>query len=72
MPKQFDGPHERAGLTRRRLLEAAGATAATAIAAPLRSKVARGYPLAVADRFALDVPPAIRLPMVLSTRLALI
>jgi alkaline phosphatase D len=55
MPRQFDRPNQRAGLTRRRLLAAAGAMAATAIATPLRSKVAYGQPRFAAYPFALGV-----------------
>jgi alkaline phosphatase D len=55
MPRQFDRPHQRAGLTRRRLLEAASAMAATALAAPLHGKVARGQLRFAADPFALGV-----------------
>jgi alkaline phosphatase D len=55
MPRQFDRPNQRAGLTRRRLLAAAGALAATAMATPLRSKVAHGQPRFGADPFALGV-----------------
>lgn len=42
MPRQSERPHQRAGLSRRRLLETAGVIAATAIAAPLASRVAVG------------------------------
>jgi alkaline phosphatase D len=55
MPRQFDAPHQRTGLTRRCLLEAAGAMAATAIAAPLHSKIARSQPRFASDPFALGV-----------------
>jgi alkaline phosphatase D len=55
MPRQFDRPCQRAGLTRRGLLKLAGAMAATAIAAPLRSKVGYGQPRFAADPFALGV-----------------
>jgi alkaline phosphatase D len=55
MPRQFERPNQRAGLTRRRLLAAAGAMAATAIATPLRSKMAYGQPRLGADPFVLSV-----------------
>jgi alkaline phosphatase D len=55
MPRQFERPNQRASLTRRRVLAAAGALAATAIAAPLRSKVARGQPRFDTDPFTLGV-----------------
>jgi alkaline phosphatase D len=55
MPRQFDRSVPDATLTRQRLLEAAGAMAATAIAAPLRSKIAYGQPHFAADPFALGV-----------------
>jgi alkaline phosphatase D len=55
MPRQFDRPCPRTGLTRRRLLEAASTIAATALAAPLRSKVAHGQPRFAAFPFALGV-----------------
>ena len=55
MPRQFDRLYAHPGLTRRRLLAAAGAMAATAIAAPLRSKIAHGQPRFGADPFALGV-----------------
>jgi phosphodiesterase/alkaline phosphatase D-like protein len=55
MPRQFERPYSRTGLTRRRLLAAAGAMAATVIAAPLRSKVAHGQPRFASDPFALGV-----------------
>jgi alkaline phosphatase D len=55
MLTHFDRPCPRTRLTRRRLLEAAGAMAAMALEAPLRSKVAYGQPRFVADPFALGV-----------------
>jgi alkaline phosphatase D len=55
MPRQFDRPQQRAGLTRRRLLEAASTMAAVAIAAPLRSKTAHGQPRFAANPFTLGV-----------------
>jgi alkaline phosphatase D len=55
MPRQFDQLCPRTGWTRRRLLQAAGVLAATALAAPLRSKVVHGQPRFAADPFALGV-----------------
>jgi alkaline phosphatase D len=52
---QFDRPYQRAGLTRRRLLEAAGAIATTTLATFLGSKVAHRQPRFAADPFALGV-----------------
>jgi phosphodiesterase/alkaline phosphatase D-like protein len=54
MPRQFDQLCPRTGWTRRRL-QAAGVMAATALAAPLRSKVVHGQPRFAADPFALGV-----------------
>jgi alkaline phosphatase D len=55
MTRQFERPHRRTGLTRRRLLEAAGAMAAMTLAAHLGSRVAHGQPRFAADPFALGV-----------------
>jgi alkaline phosphatase D len=54
MPRQFDRRPART-LSRRRLLEAVSAMAATALAAPLSSKIARGQPRFARDPFALGV-----------------
>jgi alkaline phosphatase D len=53
--QQLDRPHQRIGLSRRRLLEAAGAMGAIALAAPLTSRIVRGQPRFAADPFALGV-----------------
>jgi alkaline phosphatase D len=55
VPAQFDRQYSRTRLSRRRLLEAAGAVAAMAVAVPSQSKVGHGQPRFAADPFALGV-----------------
>jgi alkaline phosphatase D len=55
MPRQFDRSPAPGRLSRRRLLEAASAMAAAALAMPLASRVVRGQPRFAADPFALGV-----------------
>jgi hypothetical protein len=62
MHRQFDQLCPRTGWTRRRLLQAAGVMAATALAVPLRSKVVHGQPRFAADPSHLASPRVIRLP----------